>query len=164
MHKHHIIPRHMGGSDDPSNLIELTVEEHAEAHKKLFEEHGCWQDYLAWHGLSKMIPRDELIRQIQSEAAKERLKINGNPFTGIRTEGNFAINEDFRKHVSSLAQTDDAKAKRKQSFKNIKHQSGEKNSNFGKKWIYNQELKISKCIPKSEEIPDGWNAGRKLIW
>jgi len=164
MHKHHIIPRHMGGSDDPSNLIELTVEEHAAAHKKLFEKHGCWQDYLAWHGLSKMIPRDELIRQIQSEAAKERLKINGNPFTGIRTEGNFAINEDFRKHVSSLAQTDDAKAKRKQSFKNIKHQSGEKNSNFGKKWIYNQELKISKCIPKSEEIPDGWNAGRKLIW
>lgn len=24
-HKHHIIPRHVGGSDDPSNLVELTV-------------------------------------------------------------------------------------------------------------------------------------------
>ena len=27
-HKHHIIPKHMGGTDDPSN--KLTVEEHAE--------------------------------------------------------------------------------------------------------------------------------------
>jgi predicted molibdopterin-dependent oxidoreductase YjgC len=30
-HKHHIIPKHMGGTDDESNIIELTIEEHAEA-------------------------------------------------------------------------------------------------------------------------------------
>jgi len=24
-HKHHIIPKHIGGTDDPSNLIELTI-------------------------------------------------------------------------------------------------------------------------------------------
>ena len=24
-HKHHIIPKHKGGTDDPSNLVELTV-------------------------------------------------------------------------------------------------------------------------------------------
>jgi len=30
-HKHHIIPKHMGGSDDPENLIELTIEEHVES-------------------------------------------------------------------------------------------------------------------------------------
>ena len=24
-HKHHIIPRHMGGTDDPINLVELTI-------------------------------------------------------------------------------------------------------------------------------------------
>jgi hypothetical protein len=28
-HKHHIIPKHAGGTNDPSNLIELTIEEHA---------------------------------------------------------------------------------------------------------------------------------------
>lgn len=53
-HKHHIIPRHMGGTDDPSNLIELTIEEHADAHKKLYEEFGRWQDYVAWQGLAKL--------------------------------------------------------------------------------------------------------------
>ena len=43
-HTHHIIPKHMGGTDDPSNLIELTVRQHALAHKKLYEKHGKWQD------------------------------------------------------------------------------------------------------------------------
>lgn len=49
-HKHHIIPRHMGGTDEPENLIELTPEEHAEEHRKLYEEYGHWQDNNANEG------------------------------------------------------------------------------------------------------------------
>ena len=45
----------MGGTDDPSNLIELTVEEHAEAHRKLYEEHGNEYDLIAWRCLSGQI-------------------------------------------------------------------------------------------------------------
>ena len=59
-HKHHIIPKHVGGSDDESNLIELTVEEHAEAHRKLFEEYGRWQDEVAWKALSGQISKSEI--------------------------------------------------------------------------------------------------------
>ena len=58
----------MGGSDDPSNLVELTVAGHAEAHKKLYEQYGRWQDFYAWQGLSGQIGKEELIRQIQSVA------------------------------------------------------------------------------------------------
>lgn len=36
---HHIMPRCMGGSDDPSNLVELTPEEHLIAHKLLVQIH-----------------------------------------------------------------------------------------------------------------------------
>jgi hypothetical protein len=61
LHKHHIIPKHAGGTDDPSNLIYLTVEEHAEAHKLLFEQYGRWQDELAWKGLSGQIGKEEII-------------------------------------------------------------------------------------------------------
>jgi hypothetical protein len=52
----------MGGTNDPENLVELTVEEHAEAHRKLYEEHGHWQDYLAYRALSGQINSDEIRR------------------------------------------------------------------------------------------------------
>jgi hypothetical protein len=58
----------MGGSNDPSNLIELTVEEHAEAHKKLFEQHGLWQDKIAWQTLSGQIGLDEAIQEARGAA------------------------------------------------------------------------------------------------
>lgn len=51
-HKHHIIPKHMGGSNDPSNLIELSVEEHSQAHLKLYEQHGKKEDLCAYYMLS----------------------------------------------------------------------------------------------------------------
>lgn len=50
----------MGGSDDPSNLVELSIEEHAKAHKKLWEEHGRWQDEIAWKGLCGLLSCDEI--------------------------------------------------------------------------------------------------------
>ena len=69
-HKHHIIPRHAGGTDDPSNIVLLTVEEHAEAHRLLYEEHGRWQDKCAWLALSGRIGKEEIIRMKCSEASK----------------------------------------------------------------------------------------------
>ena len=63
-HKHHIIPRHMGGSNHSSNIVVLSVEEHAEAHKKLYEEHGKWQDKIAADMLSGQIKSDEVRREL----------------------------------------------------------------------------------------------------
>ena len=41
-------------------------------------------------------------------------------------------------------------------------QQGEHNSQYGKMWIYNPELKQNKSIFKTEEIPLGWFKGRKM--
>ena len=73
-HRHHIIPRHAGGSDDQSNLVTLTIHEHAEAHKKLFEEHGRWQDEVAWRQLSGQIDCAEALKeaQVKSNKGKQR--------------------------------------------------------------------------------------------
>ena len=60
----------MGGTDDPSNLIELSVEEHAEAHKKLYEEHGNEYDRIAYEALSGMIGQEEVIKKVLSESGK----------------------------------------------------------------------------------------------
>lgn len=63
-HWHHIVPKHAGGSDDPSNLVHLTVEEHAEAHKKLWEQYDRWQDKIAWKTLSGQINIQEARQQM----------------------------------------------------------------------------------------------------
>lgn len=71
-HIHHIVPKHAGGTDDPSNLIELTTEEHAEAHRLLYEQYGRWQDYCAWQALSGRIGQEEILRIKQGMANKGR--------------------------------------------------------------------------------------------
>ena len=73
-HIHHIIPKHMGGTDEESNLVELTIEEHAEAHKRLYEEHGKWEDYLAWQGLAGLMTKEELVKEMLSLAGKKGSK------------------------------------------------------------------------------------------
>lgn len=70
----------MGGSDDSSNLIELTVEEHAEAHRKLWEEYGNIKDYCAWKGLEGTIGKEEIVRllmdptgRVHTEETKQKM-------------------------------------------------------------------------------------------
>lgn len=46
-HKHHIIPRHAGGTDDSSNLVELTIEDHAIAHEVRYRIYGDDRDRVA---------------------------------------------------------------------------------------------------------------------
>lgn len=61
-HKHHIVPRHAGGSDSEDNIIELTVEEHAEAHRLLYEKNGDPRDFVAWKMLSGKTEEAEIAR------------------------------------------------------------------------------------------------------
>lgn len=70
----------MGGSDDPSNLIELTVEEHAEAHRELWEQYGNIKDYCAWKGLEGTIGKEEIVRllmdptgRVHTEETKQKM-------------------------------------------------------------------------------------------
>jgi hypothetical protein len=83
-HNHHIVPRHAGGTDDPSNIVKLTVEEHAEAHRILYEKYGRWQDHVAWLSLSKQISCAEAIKLAQSNANKG----SNNPMFGMFGEKN----------------------------------------------------------------------------
>ena len=73
-HKHHIIPKHADGTNDPENLIELSIADHALAHKKLWEDHGKWQDYLAWQALAGLISGEEARRLAVSHALKGKPK------------------------------------------------------------------------------------------
>ena len=50
----------MGGTDDADNLVELTVEEHALAHKELYERYGKDEDRIAWLSLSQQMTAPEV--------------------------------------------------------------------------------------------------------
>lgn len=84
-HNHHIIPRHMGGSDNPSNLIRLTIEEHAEAHRKLFETYNKPEDKLAWLALSGLLNMTEISREAQRIGSSRGGKIGG-PIAGEKSK------------------------------------------------------------------------------
>lgn len=80
-HNHHIIPKHMGGTDDPSNLIKLTISEHAEAHHVLWETHKKIEDYYAWQGLLGNITGYEILKGIMgSEKMKNHLSKKGKEY------------------------------------------------------------------------------------
>lgn len=66
----------MGGSDEESNLIELTIEEHANEHKILYEKYGKHDDYVAWKALSGTIGKEELIRELLRLGGIKTGKIN----------------------------------------------------------------------------------------
>ena len=84
-HTHHIIPKYMGGTDDPSNLDEVNIETHIKLHKQLWEDLGNWQDYVAWKMLSGQMSKQECIKIKQSEGGKKnkgKLVGQKNPFYG----------------------------------------------------------------------------------
>lgn len=70
-HMHHIIPKHMGGTDDQENLIRLSIEDHAEAHRILYEQHHNEYDRVAWLALSGMITRQEAIMLTLQESGRK---------------------------------------------------------------------------------------------
>lgn len=61
-HIHHIIPKHMGGTDDPSNLVKVTLEQHINLHKQLWEDLGDIRDFYAWKGLEGRLSKEDRIR------------------------------------------------------------------------------------------------------
>ena len=61
-HKHHIVPRHMGGGDEPENIIELPYWAHIEVHKRLYEVYGKLEDKLAYLMLSGKTEEAEKVR------------------------------------------------------------------------------------------------------
>ena len=73
-HRHHIVPKHAGGDDSPSNILKCNIAMHAFMHEQRYREFGDKYDKLAADGLRGIIPRQELIRQINSESSKRMWK------------------------------------------------------------------------------------------
>ena len=174
-HRHHIVPRHMGGTDDPSNLVDLTVEQHAEAHRLLYEEHGKEEDRLAWLGLSGQIGKEEIIRKQKLIGAQKGGTVAQQKHGKRLVENLRQVQRHLWKHdkeyrnkqfenlkqMREKAQSPEARKKQKETLWKNNHQQGERNSQYGTMWITNGTN--NKKLKKSEPIPDGWYKGRRLV-
>ena len=185
LHVHHIIPKHAGGNDEPSNLITLTVEEHAHAHKLLYEKYGRKEDEIAWKALSGQASKKEIVamglrlgREKTNKILEQRYGNNWKTIISkkgaekskevlhARMKSDKIFADDVKKrakHASNMALKEESRLKRIKTLSDIKHQQGVKNSNYGNMWIYNEQLKISKLIKKNSTIPEGWLKGRKIF-
>lgn len=73
-HKHHIIPKHAGGTDEKSNLIKVNIPLHAFLHKLLWEENGMIEDKVAWLTLSGQISKAEATLMIQKRPKSDEAR------------------------------------------------------------------------------------------
>ncbi len=180
-HKHHIMPRYRGGSDDPSNLVEVSVVQHAMWHFCNYQLWGEPEDRLAWRALAGSVGREEIIVEKQKiaglrsgEKTKQKLKEDPEYYATIverlrsfhRSDEYKRKNAEHLHSVQSIAveasKSPEAKAKRKKTQEKIGFQKGEKNSQYGTRWIHNLELKVSSRVKRDYPLPDGWKEGRVI--
>jgi hypothetical protein len=95
---HHIIPLHAGGTDDHSNLIALTREEHRNEHLKRYLEKQDYRDLCAYHLLGNS-PFDN--REAQKIVCSEGGKVGGEKVKRLGL-GICTANENLRSKWASL--------------------------------------------------------------
>jgi hypothetical protein len=117
----------MGGSNSKDNLIELSVEEHAEEHKKLWEKYGHQEDYLAWQGLSGLMTKEELV--------KEMLKMAGQKGAAISNMNQWGKTHNTQKNTGYAFDVDGRKIRTKRYWFNDGVKEGQFSlTEFPKNW------------------------------
>lgn len=74
LHKHHIIPKFLGGTDEATNLVEITRKEHAQLHLQRYKDCGHKEDLGAYYLLTGQT--DKSMKVAQSLGGKVQGKIN----------------------------------------------------------------------------------------
>lgn len=113
---HHIIPKSMGGSDDASNLVYLTVREHYIAHQLLWKIHRTSKMAHAWFMMLRCDPNQQRFftsRQHEKatiahvEVLRETMKGEGNHFFGKThsLEARERISRNNKEHLAKHGKT-----------------------------------------------------------
>ncbi len=105
------------------------------------------------------LPPGNIVKQILIERGTFEKRCNKISTTLKELYKNGYVNPMFGKTHSA-----ETKEKQKNTFNNINHQQGSKNSQYGTKWIHNKELKQCKKVPKDAILDTGWEIGRVIKW
>ena len=168
----------MGGTDVAENLIEITVTQHAMYHYCNYQLWGKEEDKIAWKMLGGQITAEAASLEARklggkkgAQKIKEKLQ---NPeilkeykekcrkayYASPNLDKMLALAKINQQKAVKAARSPESNKKRKQSLFKIKHQQGEKNSQYGSMWITNGTKEGSYKINKNEPIPEGYRKGR----
>lgn len=128
-HRHHVIPKYAGGTDDDENIVYLTPEDHAKAHLELFERYGRYEDAQAYNSLRKHWLGSRTIdgyRQssehiakrrasIDYEAVSQKLKGRVSPTRGMKFE--YRAKPNISEVLRGKSKTEETKRKISESLK-----------------------------------------------
>ena len=135
----------MGGSDDPSNLVELTIEEHAEAHRLLYEQHGHWQDKVAWQGLLGLIPHEKIMEEMYKARKGKGNHMYGKPcYYKMTEEEKQQWKDNISKSTKGRKVSDETR--KKMSENNGRSQLGKTPWNKGKIGVQPKSLESKKKV------------------
>lgn len=164
----------MGGTDDPSNLIELTREEHANAHLKLYEKYGKKEDLGAYYLLSGQT--DEAMKICSSLGGKVQgvrnresghmkkiqslgSSIGGKKSSEICREKQVNAFFDPKLRAEIAKKGGEVQGKRNVQSGHLKRISQiPSKKNRGMIWITDGVL--NRMIEKGDYIEDGWRKGK----
>jgi hypothetical protein len=89
IHKHHIIPKHRGGTNEKTNIIKVSLTKHIMFHYCEWNLHKKRADYVAWKRLSGNLKDIELVQQkliIGGEKGGKKTKELGLGIFALSTE------------------------------------------------------------------------------
>jgi len=136
----------MGGSNDPSNIISLTILEHAEAHRLLWEQHKNKQDLWAWKMLSGKTDEGEEVRILLCKEGLHKL---------YKTEAAILWKQKLSKSNTGRKQSAETKAKRSASLKDG-YKSGKIDS-----WLRHADKSFFQKNYKGEVLAEGRRNSKK---
>lgn len=176
-HCHHVLPKHMGGTDDESNLTYLTIREHIIAHYLLWKLHRLPNDLRAMHMLGAKLTtaqrrvvgiwcRDtgigfyaEKWKSFRAEWTRKGIKTQKDQKIGIFDPINFSANASIGGKASIRSDKNPWKYWASSEGRKERAKMGAL-AHIGKKWIY-QNGKNTRCKPEDLQkmLDSGWKLG-----
>ena len=147
LYKHRVVPGHMGGTYEEANVVLLTIQQHALAHKKLYKTYGKHEDYLAWKALSGQINKKALTKEL--ELLRRRHISEGSKGHGTSLETRRKIADALRGRSLSLQHRAKLSAAR----------MGKTPWNKGKEFSSESRAKM-----RAAKLGTTWSASRRLAY
>lgn len=176
-HRHHIIPKHSGGSNEENNFTYLTVREHIIAHYLLWKLHRKPNDLRAMHMLgAKLTPTYRRIvgvwckengigiwnpkhKKDKSEWCKRGAQTQIKESIGIHNPENFKKYASIGGKVSILSDKNPWKYWASDKGRRERAKLGGL-SHIGKKWIFRNNIRTRcKISDLKKYLSEGWQLG-----